>query len=119
MASIDQQGLGHKFEAVEATAPDGAQYGELPILGRGINAKGDAWCRHSPAGDCYHYLNSNGSVFFQNPNKSNYYWDHRGYSRYTSSDGKEFIINKPDLEAELSRFCFSCEGAALASVARR
>ncbi|KAF9472130.1 hypothetical protein BDN70DRAFT_887362 [Pholiota conissans] len=84
------------------------------------------WCRHAFATDHpsvyhlvkywgdddgrpYHYRSTLGNIYFRNPDKSSYYYNkEKGYSRYTTPEGKAYVTRNPDVEAERERYCFPC-----------
>ncbi|KJA26231.1 hypothetical protein HYPSUDRAFT_36495 [Hypholoma sublateritium FD-334 SS-4] len=98
-----------------------------PCLSRGVNRKGDYFCRHAFGSDApsmykalvfwedgdprpYHYRNRDGSIYFHNPDQSSYYWigAEKGYSRYISPSGQITENYSPNLKAELALYCFPC-----------
>ncbi|KAF4613757.1 hypothetical protein D9613_007599 [Agrocybe pediades] len=86
-------------------------FGRIPVVVAGFNERGNKFCTHAFDKTVYHYQNSNGSMFYCNPDRSTFYWDPiQGYSRYTTPDKKEFTILNPQPE-QLSRLCFQCDGS--------
>ncbi|KIN00424.1 hypothetical protein OIDMADRAFT_19513 [Oidiodendron maius Zn] len=66
-------------------------YTPYTITGSGTNSQGNSYdTRSQPAGDAYHYSNSNGSYYYSNGNNSTYYNNGQGSSTYTAPNGNVY-----------------------------
>ncbi|KAJ3494843.1 hypothetical protein NLJ89_g10726 [Agrocybe chaxingu] len=106
----------HSVESVTETSPR-ERFGTVPFSFGGTNQRGNRYCGHiKRPGDreqAYHYLSSDGSVFYKNPDGSTYRYKARErrsyYHPHPQDNGRQKVTQDADPQKEIEVFCFSCD----------